>query len=557
MANQLQEQISVVWKKTSLAQRITLIALIVAAIIITVVLVGWAQKPSYAVAYSGLSDDDASQIIGKMDEKGIGYQLKGTGTILVPSDQVYEVRLAMASEGLPQSSAAGYELFSQNTLGMTEFSQKVNYQRALEGELERTIASLDAVDSVSVNVVTPEKSLLSSDQAPTTASVVIKEKSEGYLNAGQVKAITNLVANSVEGLKPENVVVVDSNGNLLTTQASDYAGDSVIQSDSQRSAEIAAANEIRDKVQTMLDAILGPNRAAVQANVTMDWSQKEVTLSVYDPTQVAVRSSEKISEDYLGTGEQASGVPGAESNLPTPVATIAAETTTGNYNRTDETINYEISQTNTHEIYSPGEIKKISLAVMVDQVSDSAQLEMIKSAVIAAAGIDMSRGDTVSVNTMEFDRSYFQEQADTMEKDAKNDLYMKIGVGIGSALVLFILFGYFSKVMKKLRMSSRAAWKPILAPVAVAALQQGQQGIQTSAPRQAAIGDSTPAQALPKETPKKIEMIENNSHVVQGAKSYPEDEQRARTISKLTEENPATIAEIIQIWLSEDEKNRG
>jgi flagellar biosynthesis/type III secretory pathway M-ring protein FliF/YscJ len=144
-----------------------------------------------------------------------------------------------------------------------------------------------------------------------------------------------------------------------------------------------------------------------------------------------------------------------------------------------------------------------------------------------------------------------------MEKETKNDLYMKIGVGIGSALVLFILFGYFSKVMKKLRMSSKAAWKPILAPVAVAALQQGQQGIQTPAGRQVATGESAPAQALPKEAPRKIEMIENNSHIVQGAKSYPEDEQRARTISKLTEENPASIAEIIQIWLSEDEKNRG
>lgn len=555
MANQLQEQISVVWKKTPVAQRITLSALILAAVVIVVVLVGWAQKPTYAVAFSGLSDEDASQITAKMDEKGIAYQLKGTGTVLVPSDKVYEVRLAMASEGLPQSSTAGYELFSQNMLGMTEFSQKVNYQRALEGELERTISSLDAVDSVSVNVVTPEKSLLSSDQAPTTASVVIKEKSGGYLDAGQVKAITNLVAYSVEGLKPENVVVVDSNGNLLTNEGGSYAGDSIIQSDSQRSAEIAAANDVSKKVQTMLDTILGPNRAAVQANVIMDWSQKEVESSIYDPTQVAVRSSEKISEDYLGTGDQASGVPGAESNLPTPVATIEAGTTTGDYNRTDETINYEISQTNTHEIYSPGQIKKISLAVMVDQITDAAQLEMIKSAVIAAAGIDMSRGDTVAVNTMEFDRSYFQEQTDTMAEDEKNDLYMKIGVGIGSALVLFILFGYFSKVMKKLRMSSRAAWKPILAPVAVAALQQGQPAPQKVAVK-AAIPESAQASVPQIEMPKKIEMMENNSHPSQGAKTYPEDEQRARVISKLTEENPATIAEIIQIWLSEDEKNR-
>lgn len=557
MGNQLQEQVSTVWKKTPATQKITLIALILAAIVIIVVLVGWAQTPSYAVAYSGLSDEDAGQIVGKLSEKGITYQIKGGGTILVPDDKVYEVRLSMASEGLPQSSTVGYELFSENTLGMTEFTQKVNYQRALEGELERTIGSMAAVESVRVHVVTPEKSLLASNQKPTTASVIIKEKSGGYMDAGQVKAITHLVANSVEGLSPENVVVVDSNGKLLTTGTGSAQEDLIAQSDSQRSAEVAAANEIRDKVQAMLDTILGPNRAAVQANVVMDWSQKEVTSNIYDPTQTAIRSSQNVSESYSGTGEQSGGVPGAASNLPTPVATMASVNSSGDYQHTETIVNYEVSQTQTHELNAPGQIKNISLAVMVDEITSNNQLEMIRSAVIAAAGIDVNRGDTVSVNSMEFDRTYYEEQAAIMEEDEKSDLYKKIGIGVGAGLGVALLFVYMAMVMKNLRKSSKAAWRPIMAsadekitsekkaPAAVVKMASVSEVLQQ-------------AQAAAIDNSKKVEVKETSvSRANSGTKAYAEDEQRARVISRLTEENPATVAEIIQIWLSEDEKKNG
>lgn len=555
MANQLQEQVSTVWKKTPPVQRITLITLILAAVVIVVALIGWSQKPTYSIAYSGLSDEDAGKIVQAMDEQGIPYQLKGSGTIMVPADQVYAARLSMASAGLPESSTVGYEIFSGNTLGMTEFTQKVNYQRALEGELERTIGSLAAVDTVRVHVVTPEKSLLSSEQAPTTASVIIKVKAGGNMDASQVKAITHLVAGSVEGLEPENVVVVDANGNLLTTGTGSGQETAITASDSQRAAEIAAANDLSNKVQSMLDTILGPNHAAVQANVVMDWSQKEVTSSVYDPTQVAVRSSQNVNEAYAGTGEQTGGVPGAASNLPTPVATMASvNNSSGDYSHSESTVNYEISQTETHEVFSPGKITKISMAVMVDQIADDKQLEMIKSAVIAAAGIDQSRGDTVSVNTMTFDRSYYQEESAALEKEDKNNLYMKIGTGVGAGLALLVLFLYISKVMKNLRMSSKAAWKPILVSASTAAEQQ-QAAIRS--PRENIRTEAVQVQAAVSEVSKKSDVKEQSSHVSSGAKTFPEDEQRARVIARLTEENPATVAEIIQIWLSEDEKKNG
>lgn len=554
MANQLQEQVTTVWKKASSPQKITVISLVVAVVAIAAVLIGWAQKPSYAVAFSGLSDSDSSAIISELDTQGIPYQLKGTSTILVPSSQVYSARLAMASAGLPEDSTVGYELFSGNTLGMTEFAQQVNYQRALEGELEKTIGSLDVVESVKVNVVTPEKSLLTTNQPPTTASVMIKVKPGDSLDAGQVKSITHLVAFSIEGLDPANVVVVDSNGNLLTNGSSSGSEALVGQSDSQRAAEVAAAEEIRQKVQTMLDTILGPNRAAVQANVVMDWSQKEVNSSVYDPTPVLL-SSEKTYENSAGGTTQAGGVPGVASNLgtatpqatTTPAATATAQATgNGSYVQVSETNNYELSQTQTHEVYSTGQIKKISLAVMVDKVDDEKQLAMIKSAVTAAAGIDESRGDTLSVNTMEFDRSYYQDQSDALAKDEKTSLYEKIGVGVGAGLLLLILFAYFSRVMKNIRMASKAAWKPIQMPVA-----NLDENLTSSRRRVISEGGQT----LSGEPPQKVESKPIAAPVIN--KAYLEDEQRARVISRLTEENPATVAEIIQIWLSEDEKKNG
>ncbi len=159
MFSSLQQQFTSYWKKQSLGRQITMISLILAAAILIPVLINWANTPSYSVAYSGLSEADASQIVQKLDENNIAYRLKNSGTIEVPNDKVYSTRLLMAREGLPQSSTVGYELFDgTSTLGMTEFSQQVNYQRAIEGELERTIGSLEAVQAVRVHLVLPEKS---------------------------------------------------------------------------------------------------------------------------------------------------------------------------------------------------------------------------------------------------------------------------------------------------------------------------------------------------------------------------------------------------------------
>jgi len=534
-----------------------MVSLILAAAILIPVLIKWANVPTYSVAYTGLSEADASQIVQKLDENNIPYQLKASGTIDVPRDQVYPVRLLMAREGLPQSSTVGYELFDgTSTLGMTEFSQQVNYQRAVEGELERTIGSLEAVKAVRVHLVLPEKSLLSADQALTTASVTIQVNPGRSLDADQVRSITHLVASSVEGLKPENVVVVDTEGNMLADGSGNESETALSQKDDQRAAEQAYALEVQKRVQGILDKALGPNHSVVQATVEMDWTQREVTSNTYEPTEVAIRSSQKISESST-SGGASGGVPGAASNLPTPVATTTGSDASS-YQRTEETLNYEVSQVQSHEISAPGKVSRMSVSVMVDGISDETQLDVIKSAVQAAAGIDTTRGDQIVVQSYDFDTTSVDAMNEELAQQQKQQQYMQIGLAAGGFILLLALFFFIFRMLNSLKNASKESWTPVLRPVSeMMALQNGH---TASAALPQVPGMNAPALGVKGSEEQEPAITENEDVVVQlrsrsQSVTASEDDQRARIISRLTEENPATVAEIIQIWLNEGKKS--
>lgn len=561
MLTTVQQQFITFWKKQSIGKQITIVSLILSMLILTPVLVNWANTPSYSVAYTGLSEADAAQIVQKLDENNITYQLNGSGTIEVPSDQVYTTRLMMARDGLPQSSTVGYELFSGTSmLGMTEFSQKVNYQRAIEGELERTIGSIEAAKAVRVHLVIPEKSLLTSDQSLTTASVTIQINPGKVLDASQVRAITHLVASSVEGLKPENVVVVDSNGNLLASGTGSEDEMSMTIKDDQRAIELAYATEVQKRVQSILDKILGPNRSVVQATVEMDWTQREVTSNTFSPTEVAIRSSQIINESS-NSGGTTGGVPGAASNLPTPVATTTGTDATA-YQRSEETLNYEVSQVQSHEVIAPGEVSRVSVSVMVDGITDPAQLEIIKSAVQAAAGIDSTRGDQIVVESFAFDRTALDELSAELAKQQQQELYLQIAMGVGAALVVLALLFFILRMINNTRNASKESWKAVLRPVGeVASLSDTnykeaasrlQDDLSTALSRLAEKeGTASPSATS---TTSDADVVVQLRSKTQTTKAV-EDDQNARIISRLTEENPATVAEIIQIWLNEGSKS--
>lgn len=539
--NAILQQFQALWKRQKTSQKVTLVSLFLAAAILIPILITWGTQTTYAVAFSGLSEGDAGAIVEELTTQGVSYKLEGSSTILVPSDQVYNVRLKMASAGLPQKgTTVGYELFDASSLGMTEFTQKVNYQRAVQGELERTIGSLNSVEAVSVHIVVPEKTLLSSSQQEPTASIMVKTKSGTALDAGQVRSITHLVAASIEGLKSENVVVVDSEGNMLAsgaTTGSEAAAAAV--TDSRRLAELSASKDIQNKAQLMLDSVLGPDKAIVQANVTLDWTQREFTSQTYDPNPSAVRSSSTTSETYSTDGSTVGGIPGAESNLPDPVNETTTGTGTSNYQRTDTTTNFELASTQSHEIIEPGQIKQISVSVLVDSITDPTQLNVLKNAVSAAVGIDAERGDSLAVESIVFDRTFYTDQVEQMETASKTNMYIKYAQIGGAVLLFVILLLYVQKLLKNLKLASTDAWVPVMKNVSDNSLRAPQMAPMISptipVPQMATIA---PVIEMP--TPKQ--------------KISPEDEQIQKVMTRLSEDSPASVAEIIQLWLAEDEK---
>lgn len=561
MLSSLRSQFLTFWQKLGRTQRTLLLALVITLLIVVPVIFTWANTPTYTVAFSGLSETSAGQIVEKLNEAGIAYQLRDSGTILVPSDQVYEVRLQMARDGLPAGDTVGYELFTtSSTLGMTDFTQKVTYQRALEGELERTIKSLDAIADVRVHIVTPEKTLFQADQAPTTASVTLQVAPGSALDAIQIQSITHLVASSVEGLQPENVVVVDVEGNLLAGGPVDAEQGASASADSRRAAELTLAAEIQRKVQKLLDSSLGPNRSIVQAYVTLDWTQRETTSQAYDPAASAIRSSQVLTESYATDGDLIGGIPGAETNLPPAVVSDTLGSSTIYYHRQEQTHNYEITQVETHEVETPGTVERITLSVLLDGVDDPVQLASLQTAIAAAAGIDLARGDQLAVESLAFDHTYADEQAADLTAQQQQELYFRIGQIVAAALLLLLIFLYVNRMLTNLRRASAQAWVPVMRPVAelTAPTGVGAASLPLSTmpiPTPATVSGSAaaaykPAQPEPPTQPEEEELPFPGDLMVTSPSS--DVERLQRFVNRMAEESPAKVAEIIQFWLSED-----
>lgn len=570
----LLKQIIEFWQSQSQTRRITMIALLASAVILLVVFLVWANQPSYSVVYSGLSESDAGEIVSKLKEQGVTYRLKDSGTILVPTDQVYEVRLSMANEGLPKSSSVGYELFNSSGLIMTEFTQNVNYQRALEGELQRTINSISAVEESHVHIVIPEKALLTEDQQPATASVTLHIKQGEYLERSQVNSISHLVASSVQGLSTEQIVIIDGEGNLLAGGGEDENLVVATQNDVRRLAELTAAKNITKNVEDVLDKVIGPDRYVVQASVILDLDKVEVKKQEFSPDENSVRSSQNLQESYTTT-EREQGVPGAETNLPEGAIVAGDENQLYNYSRSEDTVNYEINEVETTQVKTPGQISKISLAVMVDGVEDEEQLSKIEAAVSAAAGIDETRGDVLSVSTISFDRTYEEEQIAAKQQETAMETFFKFAEIFIPVLVVAALLFFLWRLFKNLRLSSEEAWTPIMQPVSEAALGEGAVAQSYIGPGERA-GEEGAGPALEagmEYAPEAEEEFEEKEEYILEEEEEeemelppalpplpkvkpqvtPEDEQLIRVLTRMAEESPATVAEIIQLWLTEDE----
>ncbi|MFZ4438719.1 MAG: flagellar basal-body MS-ring/collar protein FliF [Syntrophales bacterium] len=405
-------------------------------------LVYWSGQVEYRVLFSNLSGEDAGNIVNKLQEKKVPYRLSSAGdAISVPAEKVAELRLEMATAGLPQGGGVGFEIFDNKTLGSTEFEQQLNYRRALQGELSRTINSLEEIQMSRVHLALPKDSLFLEKQKKATASVTVKLKQGKTLRPAQVEGIVHLVASSVEGISPEDVIIVDSRGNILSTAQSDskLAKMSNAQADHQRSQE----REIAARIQSLLENVVGKGKAVVRVSAEMDFRVTEKTEENYDPESPVIRSVKRQTEKTAPAGKAASDSPEKD--------------------KLDETINYEINRVVNKTVMPVGEIQKISVAVLIDgiytkndkgaevyQPRPKKDIDTLEDLVKKSAGINATRGDQVVVTEMPFSRvEAEQESPVTTSWQEKIAAYVPIIKSVSGFIAIFAVLLFFVRPMIK------------------------------------------------------------------------------------------------------------
>jgi flagellar M-ring protein FliF len=397
------------WGQSSLAQKILMGGLLVSVIIAFAVLLMYINSTSYKVLYSNVYPKDASRIKEILDKQKVDYKLENGGkTILVPADQVYKLRLTIAGKDVMHGQGVGFELFDETKIGQTEFVQHVNYQRALQGELARTISGSPAVQSARVHLVLPERSLFVEEQEPPSASIVVNLQSGRKMNEEQVQSIVNLVTSGVEGLEKDNVTISDTRGQVLYEPREDsLAGLSNSQLEYQRNVE----KSLERRVQDILRPIVGVDGVIAKVNADLDFSKKQVHKVLYDPDSAVVRSEQTSDETTRGTANAESGIPEAEYRGDGATGTETTQEST----RTTSTTNFEINKEEQNIVAPVGKLDRLSVAVLVDgkyaQTADGAYeyeplpestMDRIRELVQSAVGFDEVRGDSMEVTNIAF-----------------------------------------------------------------------------------------------------------------------------------------------------------
>jgi flagellar M-ring protein FliF len=406
----------------STRQRITILVVAIAVGVGLYSLVQWKKEADFRPLFTGVTPEDAAAIVQKLKESGADYRLpEGGGSVLVPSARLAELRLTMASIGLPKSGRIGFELFDKVNLGATEFTEKVNYRRALEGELERTIMALAEVEAARVHLTFPKDSIFLEAQQPAKASVLVRMKPGSRLAPQNVVAINHLVASAVEGLSPDAVSLLDMNGNLLSrpkpADALDGAAPSAAALDYRHQVEA----DLVGKISATLGPLLGPEKFRASASVECDFTGGELSEEIFDPAHSVMVTSQR-TDDTTGAAVS-SGVPGTASSLPRPTSRPngGANKTT----RSTENIAYQSSRSVKKTHLPAGTLRKMSLAVLVDQdvtwekdknafkrvlvPPPPEKLKVIRDLVAGITGFSAERGDQLVIETLPFETTLLLE----------------------------------------------------------------------------------------------------------------------------------------------------
>lgn len=582
------EQLKSIWDRLTRSQRISLAAFSGAVLLALIVLIVSMNGQEYQTLYSGLNSEDAGAVVNKLKERKIAYQVTDGGVIKAPAEKVNEIRLQMASEGLPQSGRIGFEIFDKTNFGITDFTAQVNYRRALEGELERTIRSLEEVSNVRVHLTLPKESLFTQQSESAKASVFLRLKSGRQLAPGSPGGIKHLVSSAVEGLRPENVTILDTHAKVLSPGLG-TEGPHASLTQNEMAIQRQAEKELSDKVISMLEPVVGPGKVRANTSLHMDFSTGEVTEEMYSPANNPVVSQQK-SEEKLVPGAALGGIPGTRSNQPGAQPAPAAATSPAGSPiplpdarvKQNEITNFEVSRTVRHTTLPKGAIKKLSVAVVVDDKltaqkpkdkKDSKgppvllpaprtaeEMKNLRALVEGAVGFNKERGDLITVENITFESALGQEPEKPVTFITRYPEYTKMAIRYGAILVLIVLAHFFllRPIMRHLLAPPQEPpteeAKALLPGETAHEITPSEMATMTAGAGESLSAPSPAVQAPP--APLDWETLEANIEAELGQSTNAEGVRMTllkKKIIEMIQRDPQTTANLIRTWLEDSD----
>jgi flagellar M-ring protein FliF len=569
-------QILAVFRSLSLRQRIAIAVAAILSIAGIVVLNRWNHERGFQPLFTGLSSEDAGVVVNKLKEGGVEYRLSANGTeIMVPVARIPELRLQMATAGVPKTGRIGFELFDKTNFGMTDFAEQVNYRRAIEGETERSILTINGVESARVHITPAKDSVFSESKQPAKASVVLKLKPAAKLVPANVDAIAHLLSAAVQGLEPTGVSVVDGSGKLLRGTEQNPAPEETEVADRSLAYRQRIEKDLLDKINATLEPLVGSQKYRTGVSVECDFTSGEQSEETFDPEKSVVSNSQK-SEEIAALGATG-GQPGTASNLPRPA--VRATSATGPLSRKTENTTYQNSRVVRKTKLPQGSIQRVSIAVVLDHQLrwevekgkakkvltpvSAEQMNSIRDLVSGIAGIDTKRGDSVVVQTLPFDLTLAAEPPAGLvpaapvqsAPTAKEPLWLGltkdklIAIG-GAAAVLIVLlagggFWFYKKRKRKISVTATEALAEGETAKQLAAMDAEVRG----ADRQAAIDSPEDEEAALLEARQSKEILNSLRLPVHTSKKA---QVLTKHITDETKKHSDSMAQIVRTWLNEE-----
>jgi flagellar M-ring protein FliF len=511
---------------------------------------GVLTTPPKAILFSGLDTRDAAAITSKLDSMNVPYDAKGDGsTILVPADQVTKLRMDLAQSNLP-AAGVGYEIFDKSdTFGTTAFVQNINRLRALEGELSRSIQTIDGIESVRVHLVVPERQIFSRDAQSPSGSVVLKTR--GILGHGQVQAIQHLVAAAVQSLTPDRVAVIDDKGNLLAGGQEKSGDDANADNEEQHTTDYE--DRIRRRVESMVASVVGEGHVRAQVTANIDYNHVSTTEEKFDPDSKVVRSTQTVEQNASDSNAATSSAVSVSNALPgqQQAGQTPADSARSSSGRTEETTNYEISKTTQTSTVDQGAVKRLSVAVVIDgsevngtyKARNASDMKEIEALVKSAIGYDATRGDQVQVVNMPFAR------VDTQLGTPAPTPFLGLDAGYWFKIIELAIFAIAAVLLGLFvgRPLIKRMFAPLQLPAYAPAQMTSPVAGQLPAP-QAAMAATEPAQLQQGQSPAMIPPPRENMIDISRIEGQVR-ESSVKKVGEVVNAHPEEALAILRTWL--------